>query len=192
MSDDLNLLQPLLRALGVDLTPASCTECSIFDLTSTARPGDHVAVRSVVLEIPDVIWHHGIYLGNSYLAHMHPVGNISRVTMDRFMARVIDRQRQHANTTGVTTCADRAVIVKYHGDSDYQRARTRTIAAWSCTDESMQAIVYHGLRANCECFAVWCRTERYEKSILNVVRTILDRVPITPISLVHPKFGTPL
>ena len=82
--------EPLLRSLEVDLTPSSCTECYYLELAGEARLGDHIAVRSVVNNKPDVIWHHGIFINPRRIVHMHPSNNISSVTMREFVAFTVE------------------------------------------------------------------------------------------------------
>jgi len=144
-------IQPLLRSLEVDLTPINCTECDVLELVAMARRGDHIAVRSVNKNKPDVIWHHGIFINFRKIIHMHPDGNISAVAIQAFVRHAVGESGSYA---------DRAAIINYVADSDIARSATCDRALSATVDEFMQSIVYNGLKDNCECFAVWCRTGR--------------------------------
>ena len=144
------LLQTLLKSWGADLTPRALLPCSIYLWASKVRPGDHVAVRSVVNGTRDVIWHHGIYVGDEYMVHMHPANNICKVHIDQFMASL--------PTTG--TYLESAGVVQYDGDSEMARAQTVMVAECAVHDETMQRIVYDLVQHQCDGFATWCRTGR--------------------------------
>ena len=166
--DQMQAVQPLLRSLDVDLTPENCTECSVFTVAALAKCGDHIAVRAVSNSKPDVIWHHGIFIDANTIVHMHPNNNISSITIDKFMAHTIQEPGSFT---------DRAAIINYARDSDQSRALTSKRALMSIDDSFMQSIVYDGLKDNCECFAVWCRTDRYDSC--SRIICILSLVPIT-------------
>lgn len=171
----LQAIQPFMRALEMDLSPTSKTECGPYDLAGIAQPGDHIAVRSVTKGTTDVIWHHGIYMGNSQVVHMHPSGNISGVGLSEFAVTHITAD----------TYIDKAAIVNYRGDSPQFKALTQIIASWTTSDPTMKSIEYDGLRANCDGFACWCRTGRCEGP---TVTKLLANVPVSPFLQKHPKF----
>lgn len=165
------MLQTLMRAWGVDLTPRRLVPCGVYSLTSKARPGDHIAVRSVVNGTSDVIWHHGVYVGDEHVVHMHPDGNISKVHIDRFMAGL----------PTITTYVESAGVVQYDLDTDGARASTVIAAEYAAQDPDMQRIVYDIVDRQCDGFAVWCRIGRCARSELcQLLATARPPLPYTP------------
>lgn len=148
------LFQTLLRGWGVDLTPRRLLPCGVYSLTSKACPGDHIAVRSVVNGTRDVIWHHGVYMGDEHVVHMHPDGNISQVPIDKFMAGL----------PTATTYVESAGVVQYDGDTDAARTNTMMAARYAIQDPEMQSLVYNIVEHQCDGFAVWCRMGRWAHS----------------------------
>jgi hypothetical protein len=61
----LQTIKPIIRALGADLTPKSKIVCGPYDISGIAKPGDHIAMCTMERGNVDVIWHHGIYMGDS-------------------------------------------------------------------------------------------------------------------------------
>lgn len=163
---DYELLQTFLSSIGVELTPHKCREVGTYSWIADAQPGDHIAVRSVTKSKLDVIWHHGIYLGEKKLAHMHPRGNISEVSVDGFMADIPQKD----------TYVDKVVIVEYSGDTEFARGIAVKIAKLTklskLEDPLMQRLTYNVLTANCESFAVFCRTGRYDMPLVELLHGI--------------------
>lgn len=166
-------LQVLLEATGIDLTPRHYRETGVFTLMCEALPGDHIAVRTVTDGALDITWHHGIYLGQYRVAHMHPDGNISAVSFDTFVRDIV----------GVDTYVDTAVIIDYDKDSSLAKELTVKVAEWAMADPGMQHIAYNAVAANCECFASFCRTGRCD----NAGTTALHQVMQIVTDLVPPK-----
>lgn len=169
---DHRLLQTFLKGgLDVDLTPRACKLCSLVTLLANVEPGDHIAIRSVYRGRTDVIWHHGIFMGGVHVVHMHPDGNISKVTLDQFVA-----------APSSDTYVESAAVLQYEGDSDAAHARTLYMANFALHDEKFQALVYDVLTRQCDGFAAWCRTGRY----VEVGRLMLD-APYNMRKRSHPK-----
>ena len=123
-----------------------------YGWVAEAAPGDHIAVRCVTNGKPDAIWHHGLYVGDNKLIHMHPEANISEVGIDNFM-----RALPQANTY-----IDKVVVVEYSGDSPFAKQVAVKVAMWALRDDSMRKLTCNIIGANCECFAAFCRTGRLE------------------------------
>ncbi len=162
------LLQSLLRGWGVDLTPQRLQPCSVYSLTKKARPGDHIAVRSVVKDKQDVIWHHGVYVGDDHVVHMHPDGNISKVPIDDFMAGLLT----------VDTYVESAGVIPYEPDTDEARACTMVAALHAARDPEMQRIVYDLVEHQCDGFVAWCRTGRCAALRAVLADDVLHRPPL--------------
>ena len=174
-------LQSGLRVLDVDLTPDNAKPYGVYTWASKARVGDHIAIRCVTQGKQDVAWHHGIFIGNDYLVHMHPTGNISKVTIDDFMATLPTHN----------TYIDTAAIVEYKGDSDVARGITAMIATHAPTDPTLKTLVYDVLGTNCDGFAAFCRTYKYDTAMCTAVCTTLDCVPMRTYIHTHPKLLAP-
>ena len=146
-------LQELLRTIDVDLEPTAFRICGVTGLGSST-PGEHLAVRSrsVLTGKVDAIWHHGIYVGDGDVVHMHPDGNISRVNLDTFALGATSRGRT----------VDTAVVIIYKGDTDRWRSWSCELALSALHTPEMKDLVYDEVLANCEHFASWCRTLRCE------------------------------
>jgi Lecithin retinol acyltransferase len=170
-------LQRLLASLDIDLKPKGFKNLSVYGLAK-AEEGDHMVVRSVVRGTEDVIWHHGIYMGDEKVAHMHPEGNVSIVSLKRFVNEAVT----------VDTYVDEAGVIDYGPtDSKDRRALSVYLAEWATTAPEMQAIVYNVVGANCECFATWCRTGRYVGSLVAKQKGLLSSVPLSGHMECHSK-----
>eukprot|EP00798_Chlamydomonas_sp_ICE-L_P000223 gene223-biopygen2214 len=97
---------------------------------------------------------------------MHPKGNISVVELEEFVALslVAANNELIIKMTGVTSSSeppkvsiDATAVLQYDGDNDAWKSQTRSIAMWATEDPYMQGIKYDATKANCECFATWCR-----------------------------------
>lgn len=165
--------QTVLRSLELDLTPSRFVGHGLYTILYHARPGDHIAVRSVVKGKTDAIWHHGVFVGGDILVHMHPDGNISRVQYDKFMAAIPDKH----------TYVESAGIVQYEQDSDDARAASIFLAIAATSSKELQAIVYDPINSNCESFATWCRTGRYGH-----VQCLPGPETIVPFAIRNPKY----
>ncbi|EFJ43124.1 hypothetical protein VOLCADRAFT_106990 [Volvox carteri f. nagariensis] len=170
------LLQTSLRATEVDLTPRNYKEFGPCRL-GTAPAGSHIVVQIVRGEQEDVIWHHGIYLGDYMAAHMHPDGNISIVTIEKFMG--MERGAPRGDYVG------KAGIVEYAGDNDTLRNKTCIFARWAAADKDGQQIVYNALSSNCEWFATLARTGRGSSEqvdrVVRVVARLLSNVAVAMV-----------
>lgn len=164
--------QAVLRCLELDLTPSGFDEHGPYAVLAHARPGDHVAVRSVVKGKADVIWHHGIYVGDGCIVHMHPKNDISKVHFNDFMAAIPTSD----------TYIEKAGIVTYHGDGDQARAACVINAVAATVAPELQQITYDVVRHQCDGFATWCRTGRY------AVLTCMPGSEVVPYVYKHPKF----
>lgn len=153
------LLQTLLRGWGVDLTPRGLYKCGVYTWANKARAGDQIAVRSVVNGTQDVIWHHGIYVGDEHMVHMHPNGNINKVHIDQFMAGL----------PTANTYVEEVGVVQYQGDNELARAQTVIAAHHALQDKAMQSIVYNIVEHQCDGFATWCRTGKWVSSAINAL-----------------------
>jgi hypothetical protein len=141
-----SLLQAILCSIG-DLVPTSKTECGKYDISGIAKPGDHIAVRTVYYNKPDVIWHHGIYMGDCRVVYMHPItGNISNVRLSEFAVLQL-----HLDDMYDDMYVDKTAIVVYEGDNPQLKALTMLIA--SNASNTNKEIEYDD-------FASWCRTGR--------------------------------
>lgn len=152
---DYNLLQTLLRSHGVDMTPSRIKLYDDITFMRKIKPGDHIAYRLGKIDKdgvrrPEVIWHSGIYVGGDSVIHMHPCGDISKVSMKTFMER------------DATHYTDAMGVVKYKDDDDIARAFTVVIAQFCTVDIDMQKIVYDKISRNCDGFATFCRSGRCE------------------------------
>ena len=160
-------LQVFLRTLDVDLTPSSFKSYGPYGLLGKVRVGDHVVVRSVTDGQPDVAWHHGIYVGDENLVHMHPEGNISKVPYEGFMGNIMSESSR----------IDAAGIVEYSDDSDVHRMRAAFLAELATQDPGMQALVYDGASRTCCCFATWCRSGRCDECPSQILGRVAATVP---------------
>jgi hypothetical protein len=162
----------LLRAWEVDLTPQNFRQIDLYELLLHLRPGDHLAVRSLCGATPDIIWHHGVYAGDHSVVHMHPEGNISKVSFATFMGR--------PNASRADVEVDVAGVVEYSGDTDVARAFCLARALLATSDQQMQQTVYDVTRRQCDRFVAWCRTGRCVS-----VRHLLSAVPVTPVEVIR-------
>ena len=142
--DPWDLLQAALLAIGVnDLTPSHADEVEVCELIIAASGGDHIAVRTG----DDVAWHHGIFgCGGSdaKVIDNRPDGGVRVSPFSLFMKN-----------------ARQVAIVRYENDSAQRRNYTLWIAG--VVAEWQPAPVYDVLRFNCESFASWCRTTRWDE-----------------------------
>ena len=86
----------------------------------------------------------------------------------------------------------RPIASHRHGRIDIHSsvAHTCLVAEWACLNAEMQKIVYHGIGANCQSFAVFCRTGRYappgpdiDTSATFVVKQLLVAVQVLPLHI---------
>ena len=171
----MNVCQPLLRTMGLNLSPVSTVPCHPLKLAKIAQAGDHIAVRTVIERscTPTKfgqIWHHGIMVDDDRVVQMHPKGNISVVELEEFVALslVAANNELIIKMTGDTSSSeppkvsiDATAVLQYDGDNDAWKSQTRSIAMWATQDPYMQGIKYDATKANCECFATWCRNGRW-------------------------------
>jgi hypothetical protein len=150
-TSSLRNLQTVLAACSVDLTPKGFEQHGVFSLLHALRVGDHAVVRSIRSGTQDIIWHHGVYVGDEHIVHMHPEGNISKVPFETFMGTI---------TRGV--CVDTAGVVSYTSDTAVTRLACAMRALLATVDENMQDIEYSPEKYQCDGFAAWCRTGRCE------------------------------
>ena len=168
-------MQVFLRALDIDLSPATFKPYGPYALLAKVRVGDHVAVRSAT-DGPTAmvggfegggapLWHHGIYVGDGNLVHMPgiPGGNISKVPYEMFMGNIISEGSR----------IDAAGVVEYRDDSDAHRMRAAFLAELATQDAEMQALVYDGC-----CFATWCRSARCDMRTMQILKEVAATAPI--------------
>eukprot|EP00798_Chlamydomonas_sp_ICE-L_P007210 gene7210-biopygen17026 len=103
------------------------------------------------------------------VVQMHPKGNISVVELEEFVALSLMAANNELiiKMTGDTSSSeppkvsiDATAVLQYDGDNDAWKSQTRSIAMWATQDPYMQGIKYDANKANCECFATWCRNGR--------------------------------
>lgn len=131
-----------------DLQPSNSRVVTFSDLfESELYPGMHLAVNKRVLPH----WHHGIYIGKEDGKHVIVDMNGPDKSSVKIGMRLLD---QFLN--GVHEIR----VVEYDDDTAANRqiAVLRAIAA--CAPDAVQPL-YDVLASNCECFAFWCRTNRY-------------------------------
>jgi len=161
--------------MGLNLSPVSTVPCHPLKLAKIAQAGDHIAVRTVIERscTPTKfgqIWHHGIMVDDDRVVQMHPKGNISVVELEEFVALSLMAANNELiiKMTGDTSSSeppkvsiDATAVLQYDGDNDAWKSQTRSIAMWATQDPYMQGIKYDANKANCECFATWCRNGRW-------------------------------
>ena len=127
-----------------DLLPSigSPKKVPFYKLYKKAKPGDHIAVYYYTTGY----WHHGIYFGKEngkeYVIDNHPDFNVSKRPLEDFLKLATD-----------------GVVISY--DEAFPREVSLGIAQAACSTTS---IVYDPLSCNCEIFALFCRTGRYERT----------------------------
>ena len=147
--DDTDHFDELISSLQLDLSPIKSRLIDredVYDVDCGLKPGDHIAVPFGSLS-PNSPWHHGIYVGDrkviDFSGPSKEDGAIATRSMKEFMGR-----------------ASFVVVVDY--DVDTEESRRISIQRATLCMKSGTKVVYNALLFNCEHFATFCKTSRYD------------------------------
>lgn len=170
---DMERVAQVLQLLPVDLQPADAVLHHQCHVLAHLQPGDHIAVP-IGLALPGrdparAPWHHGIYLGDGKVMHMHGESKED--------ARV--RQDDMSGFLG-SGGYKYVAIVQYSAGAS--AAHNATLELARRLEAAPSGAVYDLLCCNCECFATFCKTGRCADYVVGMAclqRLVLTAEPPT-------------
>ena len=138
----------LLQAYGLDLFPTNGVNLgqASFVNRCNQEPGAHLAVRSA----NDTHWHHGIMGVNATVIDMYGDTKESAVVSIRSLDDIMKDRTSF-------------VIIQYPNDTPFHRIATLDVAHWYTQYRENIPGLYNLLSNNCESFATFCRTGRWDQ-----------------------------
>ena len=159
-SDPMTIVNEALTLLGIeqgDLTPATAGEVDMVDFADVLRPGDHVVVR----ERDYPVEHHAIYLGRSSdTGNRTSVADLWGSDQENAVIRIRPMSHFLAGRTQL-------LVVHYSFDARTDRFRTLTYALARAMAANRVLGLYNIVGYNCQHFATFCRTFRYDPNTLS-------------------------
>lgn len=155
------LLNDILRASNFGPNTLRPATAVTIPGTANLHAGTHVAVRRFETSgflnrvREGIYWHHGIYVGNDQVIEF--AGDDGDVTLDGTCIK-------SCTWTQFCTAQVDVVEIQYSDDSDACRASTVAVAqeALRRADVGGTDWTYNVWDENCESFATFCRTGRWE------------------------------
>ena len=145
----------LIRSNDIDLTPLNGTLYKFVNFYMVVKQGSHVAVQC-----KSGVFHHGIYCKFNEIIHF------SGDTKDDAVI----------STTSVDDFSTQPefYLISYPGENDHTRCLSIEIATTLCNRFGHVKGLYHIFKANCECFAIYCKTGDWRLNFSNLQIKYLD------------------
>eukprot|EP00955_Chlamydomonas_euryale_P104209 365548-Chlamydomonas_euryale.AAC.4 len=151
--DSFELFNAALKKLGIEnLLPKNAEYVDIDTICEDVQPGDHLLVRK---DGSTDIFHHGIYVGQIE-------GKRGHYVIDMFGTTQADAKVQLRSITAFVRGDKELAVMRYKGDDDEKRERSVRLAMDAMHDPANVPGIYNLLGDNCEHFATWCRTMRWD------------------------------
>jgi hypothetical protein len=186
-----DLMETALTRCGIKvLLPASAQPVAVGKWHRVLKRGDHLLVRRAALcSTKEQVFHHAIFVGektldadtgpDDYVVDMHGPTKEDAALRLRTMTELLD----------VKGGAELAVM-RYAHDSDAKRELSAWLAEESQKRLADRTGLYDLLNGNCDNFATWCRTMRWDPSQLHAIAVFgmdaMSRIP--PIKPMHNFF----
>jgi hypothetical protein len=149
-----SVLDTALTQLDIkSLLPLNAQHVGIAELSDVLFRGDHIVVRSTG---SNAVFHHGIYIG---LYTPQDATKPKRYVVDMLGTSLrLRTMEEFIRTKGFPELA----VIRYSNDTLSARDRSASLALSTLHELHDCTGLYHLLGDNCNNFATWCRTMRWE------------------------------
>ena len=183
-ADPFALLEEAMTMLGIRVKlPTGAKHVDVGKWNRILQPGDHVLVRT---RGSNAVFHHGIFVGeqageqaDDYVVDMYGESKSAARLRIRPMSEFLNAQERHPELA----------VMRYEGDTPDARACTVALAMAAQRELEDCTGLYNFLGRNCQHFAAWCRTLRWDSLVASRAARAVGALPVLRPQAGGGKFG---